>query len=160
MYFNMTVKKLFVLLTAGFLFSLKAYSSISLYGSQISTLKNLFVSVGMAKDNFGFHLNQFKKRTSSPLALKINDEPFIVGSEIAEIESYLDDELGLEESAVVLNKESFSEDLNPDRFVNDEDEIINKILSERLEPKKNTNEAGLAFYDLSKKKFGTLQNRS
>ena len=62
----------------------------------------------MAKDNFGFHLNQFNKRASIPSVPKINDEPFIVGSEIAEIESYLDYELGLEESAVGLNSESFN----------------------------------------------------
>ena len=152
MWINIVLKKLIIAFTSLFIFSLKGYSSVSLYSSQFEPLKELLTNINKAEENLFFHFNKFKKENIQPLDLDFQDEAYFVSKEINELESYLDEQLENENAVFHLNKINPNDDKSLKNFVNDEDEEINKILNSEAKNNKAFDQDVLMFYDFSKGK--------
>ena len=152
MWINIVLKKLIIAFTSLFIFSLKGYSSVSLYSSQFEPLKELLTNINKAEENLFFHFNKFKKENIQPLDLDFQDEAYFVSKEINELESYLDEQLENENAVFHLNKINPNDDKSLKNFVNDEDEEVNKILNTEAKNNKAIDQDELMFYDFSKGK--------
>ncbi|MBG08763.1 MAG: hypothetical protein CME68_08395 [Halobacteriovoraceae bacterium] len=152
MWNNTDFKKLFIAFTALIFISLKSYASISLYSSQLESLKELLSSFSKAEKNLLFHFTKLKEKNIKPLDLVFQDETFFINKGIVELESYLDDQLESEKIPLDLNKKKLIKDNKIENFINDEDEEINKILNSEFKIDNKDDPEQLVFYDFSNKK--------